>query len=128
MIYGKEGSEAGSSHPEVKFVDFAHVVEDEGIIDHNLLGGLCSLIKLVSDIVNSQWRFCEIGLEDYLFVLLSRFLNAVEVMGGSSWLAQKAGSTNWNDPLDALTVGICQLDLSGWKTRECKAIESELLA
>ncbi|KAF6163789.1 hypothetical protein GIB67_012148 [Kingdonia uniflora] len=53
MIYGKEGSEAGSSHPEVKLVDFAHVVEDEGIIDHNLLGGLCSLIKLVSDIVNS---------------------------------------------------------------------------
>ncbi|KAF6135273.1 hypothetical protein GIB67_021635 [Kingdonia uniflora] len=56
------------------------------------------------------------------------FLNAVEAMGGSSWLAQNAGSTNWNDPLDALAVGICQLGLSGWKTRECKAIESELLA
>ncbi|KAF6153452.1 hypothetical protein GIB67_030604, partial [Kingdonia uniflora] len=37
-----------------------------------------------------------------------KFLNAVEAMGGSSWLAQNAGSTNWNDPLDALAVGICQ--------------------
>ncbi|KAL5218179.1 hypothetical protein ABZP36_018863 [Zizania latifolia] len=35
----------------VKLVDFAHVDEGEGVIDHNFLGGLCSLIKFIADIV-----------------------------------------------------------------------------
>ncbi|OVA01660.1 Carbohydrate binding module family 20 [Macleaya cordata] len=78
-----------------------------------------------------KWRLCEIGLEDYSFVLLSRFLNALEAIGGSSKLAENAGSKNvrsWNDPLDALTVGIRQLGLSGFKPKECISIENELLA
>ncbi|KAJ4968179.1 hypothetical protein NE237_014880 [Protea cynaroides] len=78
-----------------------------------------------------KWRLCEIGLEDYSFVLLSRFLNALEAMGGSSWLAQRAESKNvssWGDPLHAFIVGIRQLGLSGCKPKECNAIESELLA
>ncbi|KAF9610095.1 hypothetical protein IFM89_019935 [Coptis chinensis] len=81
--------------------------------------------------MRQKWRLCEIGLEDYSFVLLSRFLNALEAMGGLSWLAQNAGPVNassWNDPLDALAVGIRQLGLSGWKLEECTAIENELLA
>ncbi|XP_010244064.1 PREDICTED: phosphoglucan, water dikinase, chloroplastic isoform X2 [Nelumbo nucifera] len=81
--------------------------------------------------MRQKWRLCEIGLEDYSFVLLSRFLNALEAMGGSSWLAQSAGSKNvssWNDPLYALVVGIRQLGLSGWKPEECIAIENELSA
>lgn len=45
IIYDKE------SGAEVKLVDFAHVVEGKGIIDHNFLGGLCSLMKFISDIV-----------------------------------------------------------------------------
>ncbi|KAL6634473.1 hypothetical protein ACP70R_027144 [Stipagrostis hirtigluma subsp. patula] len=36
---------------KVKLVDFAHVTEGDGVIDHNFLGGLCSLIKFLSDIV-----------------------------------------------------------------------------
>lgn len=35
----------------VKLIDFAHVTEGKGVIDHNFLGGLCSLIKFVSDIL-----------------------------------------------------------------------------
>ncbi|OMO52312.1 Inositol polyphosphate kinase [Corchorus olitorius] len=38
---------------EVKIIDFAHVLEGKGIIDHNFLGGLCSLIKFVSEILSS---------------------------------------------------------------------------
>lgn len=34
----------------------------------------------------------------------------------------------WNDSLDALIVGIHQLRLSGWKSEECSAIETELIA
>lgn len=43
--------EKGGNAARVKMVDFAHVMEGEGIIDHNFLGGLCSLIKFVSEIL-----------------------------------------------------------------------------
>ncbi|GMH08067.1 hypothetical protein Nepgr_009907 [Nepenthes gracilis] len=79
--------------------------------------------------MRQKWRLCEIGLEDYSFVLLSRILNALESMGGTSWLAEKVESkniTSWDEPLDALIFGIRQLGLSGWKPEECAAIGSEL--
>ncbi|KAF3323553.1 inositol polyphosphate multikinase beta-like protein [Carex littledalei] len=41
----------GGMGARVKLVDFAHAMEGEGIIDHNFLGGLCSLIKFVSEIL-----------------------------------------------------------------------------
>lgn len=51
MVYDKESvSEGRSSGAEVRLVDFAHVVEGKGIIDHNFLGGLCSFIKFISEI------------------------------------------------------------------------------
>ncbi|KAL5722993.1 hexokinase [Ranunculus cassubicifolius] len=53
MMYEKKAAEAGISSAEVKLVDFAHVVDGQGVIDHNFLGGLCSLIKFISDIVFS---------------------------------------------------------------------------
>ncbi|XP_057964485.1 inositol polyphosphate multikinase beta-like [Malania oleifera] len=52
MLYEKEAVLKGrSSGAEVKLIDFAHVVEGEGVIDHNFLGGLCSLIKFISEIL-----------------------------------------------------------------------------
>lgn len=51
MVYDKESvSEGRSSGAEVRLVDFAHVAEGKGIIDHNFLGGLCSFIKFISEI------------------------------------------------------------------------------
>lgn len=51
MVYDKESvSEGRSSVAEVRLVDFAHVAEGKGIIDHNFLGGLCSFIKFISEI------------------------------------------------------------------------------
>ncbi|KAA8524465.1 hypothetical protein F0562_010888 [Nyssa sinensis] len=51
LLYEKELALKGrSSGAEVKLIDFAHVVEGRGIIDHNFLGGLCSLIKFISEI------------------------------------------------------------------------------
>ncbi|RVW20673.1 Phosphoglucan, water dikinase, chloroplastic [Vitis vinifera] len=81
--------------------------------------------------MRQKWRLCEIGLEDYSFVLLSRFLNALEAVGGAQQLKENAESKNvssWNDPLGALFIGISQLGLSGWKPEECTAIGNELLA
>lgn len=54
MVYVKEAVVKGaSSCVEVKLVDFAHVMEGKGVIDHNFLGGLCSLIKFISEILTS---------------------------------------------------------------------------
>ncbi|XP_078154865.1 inositol polyphosphate multikinase beta-like [Carex rostrata] len=41
----------GGMAARVKLIDFAHAMEGEGIIDHNFLGGLCSLIKFISEIL-----------------------------------------------------------------------------
>ncbi|XP_050141844.1 phosphoglucan, water dikinase, chloroplastic [Malus sylvestris] len=81
--------------------------------------------------MRQKWRLCEIGLEDYSFILLSRFLNELDALGGAHWLAENVKSkdvSSWNGPLDALIVGIHQLSLSGWKPEECAAIENELIA
>lgn len=52
-------------------------------------------------------------------------------MGGAHWLSGKVEPEkikSWNEPLDALTVGIRQLGLSGWQPEECCAIGNELTA
>ncbi|KAJ6672134.1 INOSITOL POLYPHOSPHATE MULTIKINASE [Salix viminalis] len=54
MVYDKKKELKGeSSDAIVKLIDFAHVTEGNGIIDHNFVGGLCSLIKFISDILTS---------------------------------------------------------------------------
>ncbi|KAK6115543.1 hypothetical protein DH2020_007812 [Rehmannia glutinosa] len=81
--------------------------------------------------MRQKWRLCEVGLEDYAFVLLSRFLNALEAVGGSHWLAKNVEQKNvnsWGDPLGALIISVHQLGLSGWKPEECQVIGNELLA
>uniref|UniRef100_A0A7N2LWV0 CBM20 domain-containing protein n=1 Tax=Quercus lobata TaxID=97700 RepID=A0A7N2LWV0_QUELO len=101
------------------------------IIVKSLESGLRNDAPDAAIAMRQKWRLCEIGLEDYSFVLLSRFLNVLETVGGAHWLAKsvEAGNINsWNDPLGALVVGIHQLGLSGWKPEESAAIENELLA
>ncbi|KAL8457042.1 hypothetical protein ACS0TY_035033 [Phlomoides rotata] len=54
MMFEKELALNGKSpRAEIKLVDFAHVFQGKGIIDHNFLGGLCSLIKFVSEILTT---------------------------------------------------------------------------
>lgn len=62
---------------------------------------------------------------------MQRYLNALEAAGGVDWLSEKVKPekiNSWNDPLDALIVGIRQLGLSGWQPEECVAIGNELAA
>ncbi|XP_073041532.1 inositol polyphosphate multikinase beta-like [Primulina eburnea] len=49
---------------EIKLIDFAHVFEGEGVIDHNFLGGLCSLIKFISEILAVPDCGTAVSLED----------------------------------------------------------------
>ncbi|CAL1359462.1 unnamed protein product [Linum trigynum] len=56
MLYEKKPllpKKGGSSAAEVKLIDFAHVTEGKGVIDHNFLGGLCSFIKFISEILTN---------------------------------------------------------------------------
>ncbi|XP_021646035.2 phosphoglucan, water dikinase, chloroplastic isoform X2 [Hevea brasiliensis] len=101
------------------------------IIVEGLESGLRNDAPDAAIAMRQKWRLCEIGLEDYSFVLLSRLLNALENVGGAKWLSDNVELKNvssWNDPLGALIFGVHQLSLSGWKPDECAAIESELLA
>ncbi|CAA6673852.1 unnamed protein product [Spirodela intermedia] len=47
LLRGNGATEAA----RVKLVDFAHVFEGDGVIDHNFLGGLCSLIRFISEVL-----------------------------------------------------------------------------
>ncbi|XP_015698644.1 phosphoglucan, water dikinase, chloroplastic isoform X2 [Oryza brachyantha] len=80
--------------------------------------------------MRQKWRLCEIGLEDYSFVLLSRYINTLEAMGGSASLAKDVSrnTTVWDTTLEALVIGIDQIRFSGWKIDECIAIGNELLS
>lgn len=52
VVYEKEeGKKGDDARAVVKLVDFAHLVDSKGAIDHNFLGGLCSLIKFVKDVL-----------------------------------------------------------------------------
>ncbi|KAG2263637.1 hypothetical protein Bca52824_070716 [Brassica carinata] len=39
---------------QVKLVDFTHVLDGNGVIDHKFLGGLCSFINFIQDILESS--------------------------------------------------------------------------
>ncbi|GAB2294295.1 inositol polyphosphate multikinase, variant 2 [Dionaea muscipula] len=50
LVYDKElALEGHDSGAAVRLIDFAHVVPGNGVIDHNFLGGLCSLVKFISE-------------------------------------------------------------------------------
>ncbi|KAG8378338.1 hypothetical protein BUALT_Bualt08G0127000 [Buddleja alternifolia] len=92
------------------------------------VGNTCYTNDIPHDL---KWRLCEIGLEDYGFMLLSRFLNALEAIGGANWLAENADQkkvNSWADPIGALVVSVRQVGLSGWKPEECVSIGNELMA
>lgn len=55
LIYdGESETKGGNPQSSIKLIDFAHVFEGNGVIDHNFLGGLCSLISLISEIPAPQ--------------------------------------------------------------------------
>ncbi|OIT02034.1 PREDICTED: inositol polyphosphate multikinase alpha-like [Nicotiana attenuata] len=54
MMFEKElALEGQNPGAQIKLIDFAHVIEGRGVIDHNFLGGLCSLIKFLSEILTA---------------------------------------------------------------------------
>lgn len=62
MFENELASNGKNPRPEIKLVDFAHVYEGNGVIDHNFLGGLCSLIKFISEILTGPQETAADGL------------------------------------------------------------------
>ncbi|KAK6937630.1 Inositol polyphosphate kinase [Dillenia turbinata] len=66
LVYEKELALKGEiSGAKVKLIDFAHVVEGSGTIDHNFWSGLCSLIKFISEILTSPDEYEKKTPQDY---------------------------------------------------------------
>ncbi|CAN6862693.1 unnamed protein product [Brassica oleracea] len=61
MVYENESGGDDERRAQVKLVDFAHVLDGNGVIDHNFFGGLCSFIKFIQDILESSDNRCENG-------------------------------------------------------------------
>ncbi|ESQ31763.1 hypothetical protein EUTSA_v10004707mg [Eutrema salsugineum] len=57
----KGGDDAQMPRAQVKLVDFAHVLDGNGVIDHNFLGGVCSFIKFIQDILETDTSQLENG-------------------------------------------------------------------
>lgn len=54
LIFEKElAMEGKNPGAQIKLIDFAHVYEGRGVIDHNFLGGLCSLINFIAEILTA---------------------------------------------------------------------------
>lgn len=78
-------------------------------------------------VMRQKWRLAEIRSEDYIFMVLSRYINSIEDKGGVKYL-EEGNDSRWALPLGALVLSIRHIGLSGYKERECMAIENELMA
>lgn len=78
--------------------------------------------------MRQKFRLAELRCEEYLFVLMSRFINGLEQQGGSAALAAARSSIAWSHPLAMLLLGVRNLGLGGWMPSECMAIENEVTA
>jgi len=120
--------EAGVNANDNQLMDALHSATTVRAV---IVAGLSSGMRNdVPDGVLSQrqrWRLAEIRLEDYVFVLLSRFENSIEARGGSKMLASAADGS-WGLPIGAMVVGLRNLGLSGFALSECMALEFELTA
>ncbi|CAI5481687.1 unnamed protein product [Closterium sp. Yama58-4] len=83
--------------------------------------------------MRQKWRLAEICLEEYFFVLLSRFLNELfDEEGGDKAAEGMAGEIRMGQlghvgvALGAAVLGLRHLGLSGWNQAECFCLENEL--
>ncbi|CAI5967224.1 unnamed protein product [Closterium sp. NIES-64] len=83
--------------------------------------------------IGTKWRLAEICLEEYFFVLLSRFLNELfDEEGGDKAAEGMAGEIRMGQlghvgvALGAAVLGLRHLGLSGWNQAECFCLENEL--
>jgi len=76
--------------------------------------------------MRQKWRLAEIRAEDYIFMLLSRFINTMEARGGADHLAS-GNDGAWALPVGALVLSLRHIGLTGYNQSECMALENELM-
>lgn len=96
------------------------------ILSHGLSGGLRNDAPEKALSMRQKWRLAEIRAEDYIFVLLSRFINNIESKGGSDYLQDGTDGT-WALPIGALVLSLRHIGITGYMQSECMALENELM-
>ncbi len=66
-----------------------------------------------------QFRLVDIGLEDFLFLLLSESIQILEKSGGD-------GEIDWNTTLEILLLTVINISMTNSAKEECEIIQSEL--
>lgn len=75
--------------------------------------------------MRQKWRLAELRCEDYAFILLSRYINAIA--GSGTLAALRSGDeASWARPLGALVLALRHCGLSGWMAGECLAIDEDI--
>ena len=96
------------------------------VLSHGLSAGLRNDAPEKALSMRQKWRLAEIRAEDYIFVLLSRFINNIEAKGGSEYL-EDATDGAWALPIGALVLSLRHIGITGYMQSECMALENELM-
>ncbi|GJP30882.1 hypothetical protein CLOM_g7209 [Closterium sp. NIES-68] len=139
------GAEAGSSQPQslqgapsgrptdVLMSALHSLTGLRAVLLYSLESGLRNDAPDDSIAMRQKWRLSEICLEEYFFVLLSRFLNELfDEEGGDRAAEGMAGEIRMGQlghvgvALGAAVLGLRHLGLSGWNQAECFCLENEL--
>ncbi|CAG9466241.1 unnamed protein product [Pedinophyceae sp. YPF-701] len=129
FISAKETMDAAEADGSASVQQIMDVLHRLTTVRALLLSGLSSGLR--NDAPNSamvmrqRWRVAEIKCENFSYVLLSRFINALEVRGGADFLGG-AHEKEWSLPIGAMVIAMRQLGLSGLDQGECLAVEHEL--
>ena len=126
FIIAKRKFDAMESWDDNVVMDCMHALTTvRALLSHGLSGGLRNDAPEKALSMRQKWRLAEIRAEDYLFVLLSRFINTVEDKGGSDYLEQGSDGA-WALPIGALVLSLRHIGITGYMQSECMALENEL--
>ncbi|KAI8466100.1 MAG: pyruvate phosphate dikinase [Monoraphidium minutum] len=119
----------GDSAPLAELMAVSHAATTlRALLLRSLSSGLRNDAPDAALAMRQRYRLAELRCEEYLFVLMSRFINALEGQGGAGALASTRSDIAWSHPLAMLLLGVRNLGLGGWMPGECMALENEITA
>jgi phosphoglucan,water dikinase len=128
FILAKKKVDSMASWNDNTVMDCMHALTTvRALLSRGLGGGLRNDAPEKALSMRQKWRLAEIRAEDYIFMMLSRFINNLEDKGGYAFL-QDANDGSWALPIGALVLSIRHIGLTGYQQSECMALENELMA
>eukprot|EP00889_Picochlorum_renovo_P003611 jgi/Picre1/30641/NNA_006002.t1 len=127
FISAKKKVDSMSVWDDNTVMDCMHAVTTvRAVLSSGLSAGLRNDAPDRALVMRQKWRLSEIRAEDYIFMLLSRFINNLEDKGGSEYL-KNANDGAWALPIGAIVLSLRHIGLSGYMQSECMALENELM-